>query len=143
MNAVLRCELFPVDLDRAVEFYVGVLAFHVVRDERHSDAPYVALERGQVRLGLAQRPDVVDRGARRPPVGVELVMEVDDLSADRQRIGLAGWPLVEDLTPRPWGLTDFRFLDPDGFYWRITTGPRSSPERTPAGGLTGPARRNR
>lgn len=125
MNAELRCELFPVDLDKAVEFYVGVMAFQVVRDERHSEAPYVALERGHVRLGLARRPDVTDRGQRRPPVGVELVMEVDDLSADRERIGSAGWPLVEDLTPRPWGLTDFRLLDPVGYYWRITTAPRT------------------
>ena len=32
-----------------------------------------------------------------------------------------GWVLEEDITARPWGLRDFRLLDPDGYYWRITT----------------------
>jgi lactoylglutathione lyase len=112
-----------LDVDVAVAFYEEVLAFHVVRDERDTDAPYVALERGGVRLGLAQRPDVPDRGQRRPPVGVELVVEVDDVDADRDRVLAARWPLVEDLTARPWGLTDFRLLDPDGYYWRVTSCP--------------------
>jgi catechol 2,3-dioxygenase-like lactoylglutathione lyase family enzyme len=121
VSAALRCELFPADLDEAVRFYVDVLGFAVVRDERRSPSPYVALERGRVALGLAQRPAVSDRAPRRPPVGVELVLEVDDLAADRARVTAAGWPLVEDLTHQPWGLTDFRLLDPDGYYWRLTT----------------------
>jgi uncharacterized glyoxalase superfamily protein PhnB len=28
--------------------------------------------------------------------------------------------MTETLTARPWGLRDFRLLDPDGYYWRIT-----------------------
>jgi len=28
--------------------------------------------------------------------------------------------LTEGLEARPWGLRDFRLLDPDGYYWRIT-----------------------
>jgi hypothetical protein len=27
----------------------------------------------------------------------------------------------EDVVTRPWGLRDCRLLDPDGYYWRITT----------------------
>ncbi len=70
MSSWLRCELFPADLDEAVAFYVQVLAFRVAREERGAEAMYVALERDQVRLSLAQRPDVPDRDHRRPPVGV-------------------------------------------------------------------------
>ena len=120
MVAALRCELFPADLDEAVAFYVGVLAFEVARDERDAPDAYVALHRDQVQLGLARRPDVPDRERRRPPVGVELVLEVDDVHAERDRVLDAGWPLAEDLTIRPWGLTDFRLLDPVGYYWRVT-----------------------
>ena len=121
MTAWLRCELFPADLDEAVAFYVQVLAFRVARDDRAADVPYVALERGRVRLGLAHRPESRDRDHRRPPIGVELVLEVDDLHADLDRVTSAGWPLEEDLTVRPWGLSDFRLLDPAGYYWRLTT----------------------
>jgi catechol 2,3-dioxygenase-like lactoylglutathione lyase family enzyme len=117
----LRCELFPDDLDVAVAFYTGVLGFAVVRDERSAPAPYVALRRGDVHLGLAARPAPADVSPRRPPTGVELVLEVDDLAADHARVRATGWPLAEDLTDRPWGLRDFRLLDPHGYYWRVTT----------------------
>ena len=118
---MLRCELFPSDLSAAVAFYVEVLAFAVVRQERDGEASYAALERGGVRLGLGQRAGPVDRRQRRPPVGVELVLEVEDVDAARDHVVASGWPLDEDLTVRPWGLIDFRLLDPAGYYWRITS----------------------
>ncbi len=123
MADALRCELFPADLQDAVSFYVRVLGFEVVQDEHDAEAPYVSLQRGDVRLGLGQRSDQVDRESRRPPAGVELVLEVDAVSRERSHVVAAGWPLIEDLTARPWGLTDFRLLDPDGYYWRITGRP--------------------
>jgi lactoylglutathione lyase len=121
VSAWLRCELFPADLDEAVAFYVQVLAFRVVRDEREAEARYVALERDRVHLGLAERSAFPDRDQRRPPIGVELVLEVDDLQADHERVTSAGWALEEDLTDRSWGLSDFRLLDPAGYYLRLTT----------------------
>ena len=51
----------------------------------------------------------VPRGCRLPGVG--LVLEVDDVVAERDRVTAAGWPLAEDLQDRPWGLKDFRILD--------------------------------
>ncbi len=29
--------------------------------------------------------------------------------------------MIEPLLVRPWGLTDFRVADPDGYYLRITS----------------------
>jgi len=130
VSATLRCEIFPADLDATVDFYVRVLAFRVIRDERASDHPYVALERGKVRLGATARTEVADRGPRRPPTGVELVLEVESLNAERKRVVVSGWPVVEEITDRPWGLADFRLLDPSGYYWRITEA--SSTPRTPS-----------
>jgi uncharacterized glyoxalase superfamily protein PhnB len=121
MPATVRCEIFPADLDVTAEFYVNVLGFRVTGDARDSDAPYLMLERDQVRLGAAQRSGRSQREARRPPVGVELVLEVDDLAVDRERVASAGWPVTDEVAIRPWGLRDFRLLDPDGYYWRITT----------------------
>jgi lactoylglutathione lyase len=121
MPEALRCELFPDDLDASAAFYVDVLGFQVVRDERPAPAPYVALQRGDVRVGLAARPAPADPALRRPPTGVELVLEVDDLEAVHAHVLANRWPLAEDLTDRPWGLRDFRLVDPHGYYWRITT----------------------
>ena len=121
MTACLRCEIFPPDLDATAAFYTAVLGFQIERDERDSDVPYLALRRGSVRLGAAGRAPIGDLAHRRPPTGVELVLETDDLQADRERVAQAGWPVIEDITERPWGLRDFRLLDPSGYYWRVTT----------------------
>jgi lactoylglutathione lyase len=120
VGARLRCEIFPSDLDRTLQFYVDVLGFEVVRDERQADAPYLALRRADVQLGAAVRGSIPDAEARRPPIGVELVLEVDDIDAEHDRISATAWPIAEGLAPRPWGLRDFRLVDPDGYYWRIT-----------------------
>lgn len=118
-GASLRIEIFPADLDPVVAFYTEVLGFALVRDERRSDWPYVALQRGAVQIGAARREDQVDLAHRRPPTGTEIVLEVDDVVAERDRVA-ACWPLEEDLVKRPWGLTDFRLLDPAGYYLRLT-----------------------
>ena len=117
----LRFEIFPADLDAAVDFYTRVLRFRVTKDQRRDPAGYVAMQRGAVRVGAARSavPDAPE--GRRPPSGVELVLEVDDVAAERDRVVAAGWPLEEDLQDRPWNLKDFRILDPAGYYLRITS----------------------
>jgi lactoylglutathione lyase len=115
----LRVEIFPSRLDETVDFYTRVLGFDLVRDERDGEAGYVALQLGSVRVGAAWRSDVEPAG-RRPPTGVELVLEVADLDAARARVSGEGWAIDEELQHRPWGLRDFRVLDPSGYYWRVT-----------------------
>lgn len=124
----LRLELFVEDLDRAIAFYGEVLGFTLLRREEG----YASVRRGGVTLGLgpiAKLPDVGGyftrpRLAKGKGLGVEIVLEVEDLEAELARVEAAGWPLVEGLRERPWGLADFRIADPDGYYLRITTIPR-------------------
>jgi predicted enzyme related to lactoylglutathione lyase len=121
MTMTLRLEIFPSDLGPTMRFYSEVLRFELIRDESATEYPYVALQRGEVLLGAAARPDHhADLDHRRPPTGVELVLEVDDVEAELGRVRERGWPVEEDLTLRPWGLRDFRILDPAGYYLRIT-----------------------
>ena len=120
MEMTLRCEIFPPDLDAAVDFYTRVLRFSVTKDQRDDPRAYVSLQRGTVRIGAARRAVADARAARLPPAGVELVLEVDDVVGERDRVVAAGWPLSEDLQDRPWGLRDFRVIDPAGYYLRIT-----------------------
>ncbi|MFI5063071.1 MAG: VOC family protein [Streptosporangiales bacterium] len=117
----LRFEIFPADLDAAVDFYTRVLRFSVTKDQRGDPAAYVAMQRGAVRVGAARRAVPDAHAGRRPPAGVELVLEVDDVAGERDRVVAAGWPLDEDLQDRPWDLKDFRILDPAGYYLRITS----------------------
>jgi len=122
----LRLELFVVDLDRSVAFYERVLGLALERRE----ADYASLRGGELVLGLgavAALPERRDgpgfsqerlRGDR--GAGAELVLEVDDLEAALHRVERTGHPLAEALRRRPWGLRDFRLVDPDGYYWRVT-----------------------
>lgn len=97
----LRIEIFPEDLDGTVDFYRRVLGFTLLRDEREAASEYVSLRLGDVRLGAARRAPR-DAASRRPPTGVELVLEVDDLDEARARVVDSGWPLDEDLTVLSW-----------------------------------------
>jgi lactoylglutathione lyase len=119
MEMTLRCEFFTADVDAEVEFYTRVLGFSVTKDQRGGPIDYAALRRGEVRIGVARRP-VEGSAERRPPIGVEVVLEVEDVAGERDRVVGAGWRLEEDLQDRPWGLTDFRLLDPAGYYLRVT-----------------------
>jgi lactoylglutathione lyase len=120
VEMTLRFEIFPDDLDAAVDFYMRVLRFRLTADRRDQRDEYVSLQRGGVRVGAARRVVPGVRAARLPPAGVELVLEVDDVVAERDRVTAAGWPLAEDLQDRPWGLKDFRILDPAGYYLQST-----------------------
>jgi lactoylglutathione lyase len=120
MGMSMRFEIFPADLNATAAFYTTVLGFELTRDERDTDRPYLALKRDRVQVGAAARPDVLDRHCRRPPTGVELVFEVDDVDSVFEHVRVAGWPTEDELVERPWGLRDFRLLDPSGYYLRIT-----------------------
>ena len=116
----LRFEIFPSDLDAVVDFYRRVLRFRVTDDRSGEPEAYVSLRRGSVRVGVLRSTSPDARPARLLPTGVEVVLEVNDVLAERDRVIEAGWPLEVDLQDRPWGLRDFRILDPAGYYLRIT-----------------------
>ena len=131
-------ELFVEDLDVSVAFYRDVLGFQVVR--RADD--YVSLRRGAAVFGVgpvAKLPERADgpgftrqRLRTGKGAGVEIVLEVDgvaELSALHEHCR-AHATVVEELRQRPWGLQDFRLVDPDGYYLRVTHGDAAAPEPT-------------
>ncbi len=48
------------------------------------------------------------------------MVEVRDVIALRDGFVAKGIRLAEDLRERPWGVTDVRVTDPDGYFWRFT-----------------------
>ncbi len=55
---------------------------------------------------------------------MEIVVEVNDVhsaftGATDALVGYDG--RLEQLDDRPWGRTDFRVIDPDGYYVRVTS----------------------
>lgn len=126
--ASLRLELFVGALPASLDFYERVLGF---AREAERAGGYTPLTHGSVRVALNRLADLADdhpirRAAHeRAGQGVEIVLEVDDVEALYRRVVAERWPRAAELQDRPWGLTDFRLLDPDGYYWRVTSRGRS------------------
>ena len=122
----LRLELFVEDMDAAIDFYTRVVGFELVRNEPDN---YASLRNGNVILGLGPVSKLPAQGGyftrdiadQRRGLGVEIVLEVDDVDAWHRRVLASGRPVFEPLQERPWGLRDFRIVDPDGYYLRITS----------------------
>ena len=121
-RTTLRLELFVADVAQSVRFYTDVLGF--VLEHGPAVADYNALVRGDVRLSVQTAAALsADHPLARPGpkgLGVEFVLEVDELDAVYAHVA-ARHPVIAAPAMRPWGLRDFRVLDPDGYYWRITT----------------------
>ena len=122
----LRLELFVEDVGASIVFYTRVLAFEVAR---HEPGDYASLRMGDVVLGIGPVAKLPEGGgyfgrdisAHRRGLGVEIVLEVEDVDGWRDRVAASGHPILEPLQERPWGLRDFRFSDPDGYYLRVTS----------------------
>jgi lactoylglutathione lyase len=86
---------------------------------------YAKVVNGSVQIGLCEARSLAANhyfrtiASERPGLGVEIVFEVDDLGEYERRAQHAG-AVYESLQCRPWGRRDFRVVDPDGYYIRIT-----------------------
>lgn len=126
----LRVELFVKQPLVTVTFYERLLGFKL---ERQGDG-YWSLRNGTVAMGVGAaeslapghhfvRPSAA--GSARG-VGVELVLELSSAEAvdslyERIRPDVeAAGGRVESVSDRTWGLRDFRVIDPDGYYIRVT-----------------------
>jgi len=122
--STLRLELFVRDLTGATDFYERVLGFD--RAAVHGDG-YTVMRMGAVQLDLQPISHLSDghpvkpQAGERIGLGIEIVVEVDDVHAVYDRVQAAGWLVARPLGKRPWGLTDFRVLDPDGRYVQLTS----------------------
>lgn len=122
----LRLELFVNDIAASRRFYQDVLGF--VAMVAQGDG-YTPMRRDGVLISLGARtglpPDhpagVLE--AERVGRGIEIVLEVSDLDAALAQVKASNWPLASDIALQPWGLRDFRLIDPDGYYVRVTSRP--------------------
>ena len=127
--AGLRIELFVEDVERSLAFYAAALGLQPAPG--YDPQGYVPVSAGGVCIGLQRRTALPPGHHFRPAhftgprgVGVEIVVEVDDVEVAFARAldaAVHQGGQVESLTARPWGQTDFRLIDPDGYYVRVTS----------------------
>ena len=118
----LRLELFVESVPTSRDFYTRVLAFDEISYQ--SDG-YSVFRKGNIQIALqawSQLPNdhpLKPQEQERVGLGVEIVIEVDDLDTLYTHVLNAEWPIADDLAERPWGSRDFRVFDPNGYYLRI------------------------
>lgn len=124
MSGLTGVELHVADVERSLAFYEA-LGFRVER--RWED--WIRLDRDGADLVLFGDAYVrghehyftphIDRAPR--GVGVEIVIEVDDVDAVLAAAIAAGLDIVKPMQDRPWKARDFRLADPDGYFLRFTS----------------------
>jgi lactoylglutathione lyase len=120
----VRFELFVEDLKKSVDFYTNILGFKIA----YSDESYSSVKRDTVTIGICYARDLHEGHYFRPEIdiqrkglGVEIVLEVDNVEEEYKKVQSSGYPITEELQEQDWNLIDFRIVDPDGYYLRITS----------------------
>ena len=118
----LRLELFVKSVAESKDFYTRVLGFETIsyQIEGYSvfwkDGIQIALQ------AVSELPDdhpLKPQSSERAGLGIEIVIEVDDVDAAYSQILEQNWSVAATLATRPWGSRDFRVIDPNGYYIRI------------------------
>jgi lactoylglutathione lyase len=119
----VRFELFVDDLTTSIDFYKQVLGFQ----NGHVGNEYAEVINGSVEIGLClmnklpeNHPLKTKSEKERKGLGVEIVLVVEELEHLYQKVIDSGYPISAELQLQPWNLNDFRLVDPDGYYLRIT-----------------------
>ncbi|MHC2363869.1 lactoylglutathione lyase [Rhizobium leguminosarum] len=109
--------------EKSLDFYQRVLGFEV---QGSASAEYTMLKNGDAVIAInshsvlsTDHPLRIDTG-QRAGFGVEIVLKVADVEGAYRAAKESGWP-VSDLALQPWGLRDFRLVDPDGYSIRVTS----------------------
>ncbi len=120
----LRLELFVDNIEDSVSFYTNILGF----EKLEGGDNYAPVKNGNVVIGIGSSKGLPklhffnpELKRQRVGLGAEIVLEVEDVENYFENVRASGYPILSPLTRRPWGLTDFRIADPDGYYLRITS----------------------
>lgn len=121
----LRLELFTDDMEATVNFYKNVLGFQSLKKSTNT---YQPIRRGEVILGIGLLKSLGDDHYFEPNepttkfgYGLEIVLEVDNIHSIYNKVKSSGVKILANLKKQPWGLTDFRLTDPNGYYVRVTS----------------------
>ncbi|ANK91117.1 MULTISPECIES: VOC family protein [Rhizobium] len=119
----LTLELFVQTPQTSIDFYQRVLGFEV---EGSASREYTMLRNGDAVIAINSQSVLSSDHPLRGEIGnrvgldVEIVVKVADVEDAYRKAEESGWPLSA-LATQPWGLRDFRLVDPDGYYVRVTS----------------------
>ena len=122
----IRIELFTSDMEKSVHFYTTVLGFTMQGSKLNPS--YQPVKQGNVTIGIGPLAKLSNDHHFNPDhknvqkgYGAEIVLEVENVKRLYEKVKSSGYPIREPLVMQAWGLEDFRIVDSDGYYLRITS----------------------
>jgi catechol 2,3-dioxygenase-like lactoylglutathione lyase family enzyme len=120
----LFVELYVVDLAHYKAVFRDALGFEVIEDD--DDFVKLRSQHGTVLLNATtalprSHPFADYRAHARRGDGVEIGFVTDDLGRARQASLAIPGCLVTEVTHQEWGMSDFRILSREGYFFRVTT----------------------
>ncbi|MDA2140345.1 VOC family protein [Bacillus cereus group sp. Bc256] len=118
-----RLELFVEDLQRSIRFYEEILT--LVFSKKNTTGAMIKL--GDFSLLLT--PDYIlnenhylkTDGLNPKGKGVEIIIVFDHIEQIYQHVLEKNYPVESNLKMQSWGMKDFRIVDLDGYYLRLTS----------------------
>ncbi|MGE7183216.1 VOC family protein [Peribacillus sp. NPDC006672] len=121
---IFRLELFVHNLNVSKEFYKNLGLSLIYESEER-----VNFEGDNIVIMLAPDHTLHDNhhfkreGYSNKGIGVELILLCENIEKIYENfISLYPSSIESKLKKQEWGLVDFRVMDPDGYYFRISTG---------------------
>ncbi|MGG2106855.1 VOC family protein [Lysinibacillus pakistanensis] len=118
-----RLELFVEDLQKSISFYEEIigLTFH----NKTEVSAIIKMKNFALLLtsdNVLNENHYFKKGGLRPKgKGVEVVILLDNIEQTYQRVLDKHYPVESSLVLQSWGMKDFRIIDPDGYYLRLTS----------------------
>ena len=113
--------IFIEDLARSKHFYEEIFDAKVVNEDEEA----VAYDFGSIIVNLLRSsaaPELIEPAeVGDPGAGAHFVMtlEVSDVDAVCEELGVHGVELINGPMDRPWGIRTASFADPDGTIWEV------------------------
>jgi predicted enzyme related to lactoylglutathione lyase len=117
-----RILLRPSDAPRSQAFYGDVLGLAVHREFGPPDHRGVVFFLGNGLLEVSGR-------SGQPPSGLDLWLQVRDVTAEHRRLAAAGVAVTRPPRREPWGLIEMWIEDPDGVQIVLVEVPEDHPLR--------------
>jgi predicted enzyme related to lactoylglutathione lyase len=117
-----RILLRPTDLARSHAFYGDVLGLAVYREFGPPERRGVVYFLGN---GLLE----VSGHAEKPPVGLEIWLQVRNVAREHERLADVGVTVTRPPRREPWGLVEMWIEDPDGVRIAVVEVPEDHPLR--------------
>ncbi|MDH2247098.1 MAG: hypothetical protein FH750_13520 [Pseudomonas stutzeri] len=114
-------EIYVDDMLKSKVFYCDIIGLEVVREQDD----FIVLQKNDAKIHICPREDMPEylkvQRTRSIAGGVEFCFETTDIQSIYSQALSSGYPIFEKLTDQPWGKTDFRVIDPDGAYIRVSS----------------------